>query len=42
LTNFGRNKKHVTKNTIVDKTVINGQEATSKKQQIGNKEHIVE
>jgi len=35
LTNFGRNKKHEARNTIVNKTVVKRNKATGKKQEIG-------
>ena len=42
LTNFEKNKKYIARNTIVDKTVAKEKIAKGKKQETGNKEHIVE
>jgi len=40
--NFEKNKKYITKNIIVDKTVAKKKKAKDKKQKTGNKQHIVE
>jgi len=37
-----KNKKHIARNTIVDKMVAKGKEARGRKQETANKEHIVE
>jgi len=37
-----RNKECIARNTIVDKTVAKAKKAKGKKQETGNKEHIVE
>jgi len=40
--NFKRNKKHISRNIIIDKTIIKRKKAKDKKQETKNKEHIVE
>jgi len=42
ITNFEKNKKHVVKNIIIDKTIIKEKKAKGKKQETENKKHIVE
>jgi len=40
--NFEESRKHVTRNAIIDKTIEKRKKTRDKKQEIGNKEHIVE
>jgi len=39
---ISKETRYIAKNTIVDKTVIKKKKAKGKKQETGNKEHIVE
>ena len=39
---FRRKRKHISRNIIVDKTITKRKKAKGKKQETGNKEHIVE